>query len=480
MPFTPQVYRSLPQEPETTQQSRLHELIRAGFNVGNVDAETCVYDGYSDSGTGPLDEEQRAAMELARAHYAGGRTSRELFAQASEVFGFDEHNVVLAPQGRGVEYLFYQQLFAGRGRAATDVPRPISVSNTHFDTTRGHVLLAGGQPVDLPDPNAWDDTGAGEAAFGGNIDIAALQALLEGPHGAQVRCCVLTLPNNGTGGQPVHPHNVREARRICHDHDVLLVLDSARFAENAYLVQQRDPQQYGQGSVADIAREIHNHADGVMLSCKKDVRAHGGGLLLLRDTEFVRQCRRMQITVFGGAWYGGLAPETMAQVAVGLRLATREPDLRLREAFGTWANTVLREADVPVVRPPACHAVYVNAGTMMPKVPAMALPGQRLVWELYVLGGIRAVDLGEFGLPGTRRQLVRIALPRGAADPTAIWHIADVFAEVLGYAHVLRGCTLLSNADDPLRQFTATLAPQGDCGVASPWRKGWEPRAAAG
>jgi hypothetical protein len=85
--------------------------------------------------------------------------------------------------------------------------------------------------------------------------------------------------------------------------------------------------------------------------------------------------------------------------------------------------------DIPIVRPPVGHAVFIDAPALCPHLKTCDYPGIGLVNVLYLEGGIRAVELGSvmFGrpLPGRKdeipasRELVRLAF-RAASIPKVI------------------------------------------------------------
>lgn len=54
----------------------------------------------------------------------------------------------------------------------------------------------------------------------------------------------------------------------------------------------------------------------------------------------------------------------------------------------------LRDNGTTIVEPPGEHAVYINADRMLPHIPRDQFPGLSPAAELYIEGGIGAVELG--------------------------------------------------------------------------------------
>ncbi|MBD4651249.1 tyrosine phenol-lyase, partial [Xanthomonas citri pv. citri] len=96
------------------------------------------------------------------------------------------------------------------------------------DTTRAHVGLAGGRPVDNVCSEGLDS--AKVAPFKGNMDVAGLEKLIA-EHGDDIAAIVMTVTNNSVGGQPVSLQNMRETYEVAHKHAIPVCLDAARYAE---------------------------------------------------------------------------------------------------------------------------------------------------------------------------------------------------------------------------------------------------------
>lgn len=171
---------------------------------------------------------QWGAMIEADESYAGARSFFQFEETVRSIFG--HRHVIPAHQGRAAERLLCRAV-VGEGS--------IVPGNTHFDTTRANIEVAGAEAVDLPTPEADDLQSA--YPFKGNIDLGALEELLgRTPHG-RVPFVLVTVTNNSSGGQPVSMENLEGTRALCDRFGVPLLLDAARFAENAFFIKSREP-----------------------------------------------------------------------------------------------------------------------------------------------------------------------------------------------------------------------------------------------
>ena len=296
------------------------------------------------------------------------------------------------------------------------------------------------------------------------MDTEALDALLES-EGERIPLVMLTITNNSGGGQPVSLENAREVRQICDKYDKPLFLDACRFAENAWFIKEREDGQ-AKRSPTEIAAELFSLADGCTMSAKKDGLVNIGGFLALNDDELAHQCRDQLILTEGFPTYGGLAGYDLEALAVGLREVLDEDYLRYRVRSVAYLGDRLTDIGVPIVRPPGGHAIYIDAKEMLPHIPQSEFPAWALSLALYLLGGVRSVEIGSvmFGRQpdGTEKpskmELVRLAFPRRVYTQSHVDYLFEVIERAHQRKDEIRGLRIVE-APPTLRHFTAQLEP---------------------
>ena len=301
--------------------------------------------------------------------------------------------------------------------------------------------------------------------FKGNMDLDALENLLS-EHGPEtVPVVFMTITNNSGGGQPVSLENLRGVRAVCDRHGIPFFLDACRFAENAWFIREREAG-HGDRDVADIVREMASLADGMTMSAKKDPLGNIGGWLAMNDDALADQCSTLLVLTEGFPTYGGLAGRDLDAVAQGLREAVQHDYLRYRIRSTAYLGDALTDCGVPVVQPIGGHAVYIDAGALLPHIDPLEYPGQALAIALYEVGGIRGCEIGSvmFGLQPdgselpASMELVRLAIPRRTYTQSHIDYVIEVAAAVAERAEQLGGYRITSEPR-PLRHFTATFEP---------------------
>ncbi|MEN8191437.1 MAG: tryptophanase [Bacteroidota bacterium] len=437
----------------TTKEERETILKNAGYNPFLVKAEDVIIDLLTDSGTSAMSAKQWSGIMEGDESYAGSKSFYRFESTVKNITG--DKYIIPTHQGRAAEKILFTVL-GGEGKF---IP-----NNTHFDTTRANVEFSGAEATDLlvevgKHPEQRAD-------FKGNMDIEALRNFIMEKGVENIPLVMITITNNSGGGQPVSMQNIREAKEVCSEYGIPLFLDACRFAENAYFIKQREPG-YQDKSILEISQEIFSYADGATMSAKKDALVNIGGFLSLNDEELAMKCRNLLIVTEGFPTYGGLAGRDLEAVAQGLDEVLDENYLHYRIKSTEYLGNKLLNAGVPIIEPPGGHAIYVDAKRFLPNIPPHQFPGQSIVCELYIVGGVRAVEIGSvmFGkyddagiVVSPPMELVRFAIPRRVYTQSHIDYVAEVVIEVFNNRDKLKGYKFTYEAP-MLRHFTAEFKP---------------------
>lgn len=427
LPFNPEPFKIKMVEPIRflPRQDREKALQDAGLNVFNLPSEKVFIDLLTDSGTGAMSEGQWSALMLGDEAYAGSRSFRRLKDAVAKVMGFDY--VLPTHQGRAAENVLHSALV----REGDVVP-----GNSHFDTTKAHIEHRKAIAVDCTVESCFNPED--ESPFKGNVDLEKLERVVDEVGTKKIPFVLITVTNNSGGGQPVSLANINEVAAFCHARGLRLFLDAARFAENAWFIKHREQGQENR-TVAEIAQDIFAQADGATMSAKKDAIVNIGGLLALRDRETYDLCANYVVLFEGFLTYGGMSGRDMEALAAGLLEGIGEDYLTARISQVQRLVDGLHEDGIPVIRPAGGHAAYLDVKRFVPHFDPEKLHSQSLVCELYLEGGVRAVEIGTVLAdrnPETRKnrpprlEMVRLAIPRRVYTENHLLYVRDVVRRV--------------------------------------------------
>lgn len=435
----------------TSPGERREILIRARYNLFAIPSRDVLIDLLTDSGTCAMSAEQWAAIMRGDESYAGSPSFDRFEAAVKALMPFK--HVIPTHQGRAAEAILFA-LLGGPGR--------IIPSNTHFDTTRGNIEATGATAIDLLAPGGADPDCI--APFKGDMDLGRLEAMLR-RDGERVPCVMMTITNNAGGGQPASLANIRATAELAHAFGKPFIIDGCRFAENAWFIKAREPDQRDR-AIPDIVRDIFSCADGMTMSAKKDAFGNIGGWLALNDDALAEEARARLILTEGFPTYGGLAGRDLEALAQGLAEVVDEDYLRYRIRANEYVVERLDAAGVAVVKPAGGHAVFLDARRILPHIPPLAYPGQSLAAALYEEGGVRGCEIGSvmFGMQPDGREkpaameLVRLAMPRRVYTQSHADYLIETILAVFARRERLRGYRIVKQPKR-LRHFTAQFEP---------------------
>ena len=439
----------------STREEREQWLREAHYNVFQLKAEQVYIDLLTDSGTGAMSDRQWSALMMGDESYAGARSFYKLEATIQRLFGMPY--VIPTHQGRAAENVLFSYLVKEGN---------VIAGNAHFYTTKGHIEARKAKAIDVTTDEAKDTQL--EVPFKGKVNLEKLEKVLKENSG-NVPFMVLTVTNNTVGGQPVSMENIKATCALCHKYGVPVVMDSARFAENAYFIKTREAG-YADKSIKEIAAEMYADADAMTMSAKKDGIVNMGGFIGMKRQEWYEGAKLFCIPFEGYVTYGGMNGRDMEALAVGLDENTEFDMLHTRIHQVAYLAKKLDEYGIPYQRPAGGHAIFVDADRVLDRIPKEEFPAQTLTCELYLEAGIRACEIGYMLAdrdPVTRENrfggldLVRLCIPRRVYTDNHMDVIAAAMKNVYDRREsVTRGVAIEWEA--PLmRHFTVKLKRLG-------------------
>jgi tryptophanase len=435
---------------QSTREQRLQWIKEADYNLFNLTSEKVYIDLLTDSGTGAMSDVQWAAMLTGDESYAGSKSFIRLKETIQSITGFTY--VLPTHQGRAAENV----LFSATVREGDYIP-----GNAHFDTTKGHIEFRRAHAVDCTIDEAFDTNTM--HPFKGNLDLNKLENVLKAHPRENIPFVIVTITCNSSGGQPVSMENIRQVSALCKKYGIPVIFDAARFAENAYFIKLRE-EAYKNKTIKEIAKEFFSYGDGMTMSSKKDGLVNMGGFIALNDEEIYKKASVFNIMYEGFLTYGGMNGRDMAALAVGLDEATEFEYLQSRINQVHLLGETLSRYGVPVQHPFGGHAIFIDANKFVPTIPREQYRAQALAIELYIVGGIRSVEIGTVLAdrdPFTRKnrypelELVRLAVPRRTYTDNHMLYVAAVLKNIYDTRHEAKTGYRISEEAPIMRHFTA-------------------------
>ena len=436
---------------KSTREEREQWMKAAHYNLFQLRADQVYIDCLTDSGTGAMSDRQWAAMMMGDESYAGSSSFFHLKETITRLTGFEY--VIPTHQGRAAENVLFSHLV----KAGDIVP-----GNSHFDTTKGHIESRKATALDCTIAEAKDTQL--ELPFKGNVDPAQLEAALV-EHHEKVPFIIVTITNNTAGGQPVSMENLRAVRAIADKYGKRVVLDSARFAENAYFIKTRE-EGYADKTIKEIVAEIYSLADAMTMSAKKDGIVNMGGFIATRHEDWFEGAKRFCIPFEGYLTYGGMNGRDMEALAIGLDENTEFDNLETRIRQVQYLAARLDEFGIPYQRPAGGHAIFVDASKILTSVPKEEFPAQTLAIELYLEAGVRGCEIGYILAdrdPVTRENrfggldLLRLCVARRVYTNNHMDVIAVALKNVFDRRHDIKRGVKIVWETELMRHFTVKL-----------------------
>lgn len=307
-------------------------------------------------------------------------TPREHLEQVFvECFG-EQFNYYPALQGRAAEKMLLQATI----EAGLQKPGDHIISNRPFDTTKGHIGACGLHVNALTPLTCPENYYESDSVFMGNIDEEEFIAHYQDPKYVSL---LMTLTDNGGGGQPVSMANFRFLVAKAREQGLFVWVDACRIFENALFIKTFE-NGYENKTITEISKEILALCDFSTMSFKKMYSHAGGGILVNRDSTALSQTnikkldasiKRQTTTDYGNGYrsYSGLTGDAMVEMMTGLMMACDEEITGCRIAqVGHVGSFLKQKYNFPIIA--GGHALYIAADQVLPSVPLTDCPAETL------------------------------------------------------------------------------------------------------
>lgn len=436
----------------STRAEREEWIKQAHYNLFKLKSDQVFIDLLTDSGTGAMSDRQWSEMMIGDESYAGASSYFKMKSAIQDILGFEYF--LPTHQGRAAENV----LFSALVKAGDVVP-----GNSHFDTTKGHIEYRQAKAVDCTIDEAFDTRIL--HPFKGNVNLEKLEHVYKSTPHERIPFTVITITCNSSGGQPVSMANLRAVKELSAKYNIMVIFDSARFAENAYFIKTRE-EGYADKTIREIVAEMFSYADAMTMSSKKDAIVNMGGFIGLRDENLFKRASTFNIMFEGYVTYGGMSGRDMNALAQGLYEGTEFDYLETRINQVAYLGNKLMEYGVPVQQPFGGHAIFVDAKRFLPHLPKEEFQSQTLAVELYLESGVRAVEIGALLAdrdPDTREnrfpalELLRLTIPRRVYTNNHMDYVAAALGNVYKRSSTITKGLRIVNEAPIMRHFTVDL-----------------------
>ncbi len=433
---------------------RRKAIEEAGFNTFLLKNRDVFLDMLTDSGVNAMSDNQQAAMLRADDSYAGSETFFRLENVMRKLFG--KLHFLPAHQGRACENIICRALVS-KGQA---VPM-----NFHFTTTKAHIMLQGGEVMELPTDEAFEVES--DKPFKGNMDIEKLTAVVDKKGRNGIAFIRMEAGTNLIGGQPFSLENYREVSRIAKAAGIPLVLDASLLGDNLHFLKTREKQCENM-SINEITLELGRLSDIIYFSARK-LGAARGGAILVSDEGLFKKMQGLVPLFEGFLTYGGMSVREMEAIAVGLEETLDEDNISQGPMFIEFMVDELVKRGIPVVTPAGGLGCHLNAMKFLEHIPQTEYPAAALAAAMFIVSGVRGMERGTMSEqrepdgtePLADMELLRLAVPRRVFTMSQILYTVDRIEWLFENREIVGG---LEWDDEPevLRFFFGKLKPIGN------------------
>lgn len=435
-------------------EERLVAMREAGFNTFLLQNADVFLDMLTDSGVNAMSQEQQAAMFRADDAYAGSATFTRLADKVVQIFGLP--HFLPTHQGRAAEHILSSVLV----RPGTYVPM-----NYHFTTSKAHVVANGGEVLELITEEGLKVTS--EHPFKGNMDVAALRALIDEKGADAIAFVRIEAGTNLIGGQPVSLANMEEVSALCREHGITTVMDASLIADNLYFCKTRE-ERCRNLTIKQITHAMSDCFDIVYFSARKVGFGRGGGICV-RDEAMFRKLRGLVPLFEGFLTYGGMSVREMEAITVGLDETMDFDMINQGPLFIEHMVRDLESRGVPVITPPGGLGAHVDALRFLDHLPQTEYPAGALAAALFIASGVRGMERGTLSEqrnpdgtePLAHMELVRLALPRRVFTLSQVNYAVDRIDWLYRNRHLIGGLRWVEEPEI-LRFFFGRLEAVGD------------------